>query len=360
MDVKKRKILVTQPSGIGDCIQFLPLFKYIHTYNNVEIDILIKNKQLEDILIPTGFFRRIIYMPEVLTKDLIFNSKTKKIIKELKREQYDVALSTFPCRGIYSALLMKLCGIPVRAQHIYKFKVFEKTALFVTHFCEVERKHLIYNNYALFREAGVLPKGIDIKEESVWKVTSEVAGRTATLLKEYFVDINENSKTIGVYPGGNAEFKRWSNSNWLSVIEWIEKEHPGFKIFVFIGPDEKILLPIFKMYERENMKVVFDRSFTDILSLLNGMTLFIGNDGGLSHVYSLFNKPQITLFGATDYAYAYPINPNSEIVLPDKDAPIWVPYKLFIKPESENVLNTITAQKVIDKLDGVIKKVIIK
>lgn len=350
----KKRVLIIQPSGIGDLIQIYPLIEILGLNENYQVDILIKNPQLDTIFKETNFFENIIQFNEIKTIQLFKPSIIKKW-KKLKGN-YDITISLFPGRGLYSALLKKLIGAKIRVGHKYRFKIFKNISTFLTTSINLERKHLLEINYDIFKAAGLLDDISlrDIKRDISWKIPEQYKNLGANFLKN---KIGFNN-LIGFYPGGNAEFKRWDYSKWNEFILKSAKKYPNKKFLLFFGPDEKSIFHLFDIYnDINNIFIVNNQSFETVLGIMSFLDFFVGNDGGLTHTFSLFNRPQITIFGATDHEYASPMNSKNVNILPkNKDfKPIWIPYDGFIFPEIDNMINEIAVEDILNATEILIK-----
>ncbi|MEA2624547.1 MAG: heptosyltransferase [Candidatus Binatota bacterium] len=98
-----------------------------------------------------------------------------------------------------------------------------------------------------------------------------------------------------VHPGSGGSHKRWSRSGFAAAArEWTEK---GGTSTVLLGPaesDEK------HWWQSQSVSVVDTPPIIDLVRILSGAGLYLGNDSGVTHLAAVSGSPGIALFGPTD------------------------------------------------------------
>ena len=117
------------------------------------------------------------------------------------------------------------------------------------------------------------------------------------------IPINSDiKKNIGIAPGAGDNDRRWPFSNYLKIANILRDK--GYKIYFFIGPDEKNLLKEcldnnFECPEwSKNQQVSKDIRLT--MNLAKKMSCLLANDGGTSWMFQFAGVKTLKIFGLTD------------------------------------------------------------
>ena len=117
------------------------------------------------------------------------------------------------------------------------------------------------------------------------------------------IPINSDIKrNIGIAPGAGDNDRRWPFSNYLEIANMLRNK--GYKIYFFIGPDEKNLLEEclnnnFDCPEWLNGEQISkDIRFT--MNLAKQMSCLLTNDGGTSWMFQFAGVKTLKIFGLTD------------------------------------------------------------
>jgi ADP-heptose:LPS heptosyltransferase len=109
---------------------------------------------------------------------------------------------------------------------------------------------------------------------------------------------------VVIHPMASAPDKTWSADRFLSVAEQLSDDLEP--IFIS-GPGEK--LDIFKQF-----RCMSGADLEQVISLMAGATLFIGNDSGPAHMAAAFGVPVVVLFGSSDPVIWAPWKTESEVL----------------------------------------------
>ena len=113
---------------------------------------------------------------------------------------------------------------------------------------------------------------------------------------------NDIKRNIGIAPGAGDNDRRWPFSNYLEIANMLRDK--GYKIYFFIGPDEKNLLEEclnnnFDCPEWLNGEQISkDIRFT--MNLAKKMSCLLTNDGGTSWMFQFAGVKTLKIFGLTD------------------------------------------------------------
>lgn len=108
-------------------------------------------------------------------------------------------------------------------------------------------------------------------------------------------------RPYAVIHAGAAYFtKAWPFPHFLSLASEIRELHELEPVFV-AGPGEEHLDK-----QVSGFQVHKDLPLADLMSLMAGADLFVGNDSGPSHLAAAFGVPCVTIFGSSDSAAWHP------------------------------------------------------
>ncbi len=308
--LRKERILIVQPYGIGDTIFMLPLLKAFRLQRNVEYIDCILGPRTTQLLGNIAYLDKIF----VIDKDrwqkqgkLATLFDKIKILAALKKRKYTTLLD-FSMQPEYSFWGMFYLAIPVRAGFNYR-----RRNSFLTHPLHLPQegfvdKHVIEYFSDLGRLLGV---SLSDKNPEI-PITSGQLAAANKLLSNVG---QRNNRYIVVSPGGgvtwgsDALFKHWPVEYFAELIKMIHSKISFDEIVVLGLKSEELLGEYLK--KNLNIKVLNLCGKTNLLeaaALMKTSLLFLGNDGGLVHLASSQNIPIIAFYGPADWRVygAYP------------------------------------------------------
>ena len=95
--------------------------------------------------------------------------------------------------------------------------------------------------------------------------------------------LSKKNLNIGIHPGSNINNgdKRWDVKKFIKLIEYFEKRK--FNVFIFIGNYDKELISELN-FKSKKIKIISNKSFNYVASLIKNLNLFISNETGLAHL----------------------------------------------------------------------------
>ncbi|MGC9031784.1 MAG: glycosyltransferase family 9 protein [Minisyncoccia bacterium] len=130
------------------------------------------------------------------------------------------------------------------------------------------------------------------------------------LKKNLYLSVNLNLKNEGeffvVHPGSGSKFKNWDKENYLQLCKKLKN------VKILLGPAENYDLKFWK----ENFKgeIIFSPSFDEIIEIAKRTIAYIGNDSGITHLFSITGIKTISIFGPTSPFIWGPRGENVKIV----------------------------------------------
>jgi ADP-heptose:LPS heptosyltransferase len=108
-----------------------------------------------------------------------------------------------------------------------------------------------------------------------------------------------------IQPTSKFFTKEWTPEGFAEVADYLAKHH-GFQVLVSGGPGEEARLRGVAQRCRGHVLVCGGVSVGELLWILRGAKLFIGNDSGPTHLAAALGVPTVVLFGSSDAEVWHP------------------------------------------------------
>ena len=154
--------------------------------------------------------------------------------------------------------------------------------------------------------------------------------------------LKKGKKNIIIGAGSSGPTTKWGTLNYIKLINKLQREKEWY-FFILGGPEEsKIASEIVNQVGKQNAVSLADKDVTEIISIISGVDMYIGNDSFGQHIASQCGKPSIVLLLDTPSAYsAY--SKNQHQITPDGVSVKNISHDSSFDP------NTIKIQTVLDK-----------
>jgi len=121
------------------------------------------------------------------------------------------------------------------------------------------------------------------------------------------------SPFLCLHPGSGSNIKNWPKENYLQVAllaggKW------NIPVVVLLGPAENKQADFWKGAVQKGVSVISQRSILDVLDLMSGAAMYVGNDSGITHLAAVLGIPAVALFGPTDPSQWHPLGPYVKIL----------------------------------------------
>ncbi|MEW5693225.1 MAG: glycosyltransferase family 9 protein [Candidatus Hydrogenedentota bacterium] len=338
-----QNILIILLGGIGDVIMFSPCLRFIrNAYPKSRISLLMSKGVMKDIL-EDGCY------DDVILYDGVYN-----VIKKVRSWRYDILISTFQINPLKSAILGKLCRIPVTiGEDLGMKKNIKKTTVFLTQcYHRKGKEHCLTINNNILRLLN-----LDNKDAKYYFPVSDDNRKT---IINFFSsnNINLDNFLIAIHPGSTEtlKIKRWPEENFSKVIDSISEDE-NITIFIMGSKEEVNLANEIIPAGKDNVintAGIFNLFETG--ALIERCNLIFGNDTGIIKIAEALDIPTISIWGPTDPAITGPYDRSKHIVI----------YKnlncspCFNYPEvgcnKPDCIETITVSEVLDVIQKRIKE----
>jgi len=107
------------------------------------------------------------------------------------------------------------------------------------------------------------------------------------------------SARLGFHVGSGSSLKNWPIDLWTELIQRLDG---SFDNFLLVGgeADEKVIHEFRERCGLGRLTTLLNASLADLCQALNGCTVFVGHDTGVTHLAAAVGIPTIALFGPTN------------------------------------------------------------
>jgi ADP-heptose:LPS heptosyltransferase len=349
------KALILIMSGIGNAVTTVPIIDNLNK-KGYKVDLLVNSNTVKK------FFEN--YSEVNAVYKLNFDFLIFSTLKNLQKNNYDYSMTIYPSQGSVSALILYMINSKIRVQnscsYFSKYMGMKLKRPLRILDLQITDKIFLSKNYKITGKKHAVHIMNDMLENLK---TSEKDLKLYYTLNHNQLEFSEtfwNSKNlknkfvIGLHTGtsGKPPFKDWPLEKWEELLLKINSNYPEFKFLLFIGPDEKEHVTYFNELKVPNLDFAKNLNISETISLISKCNFFISADSGLAHCASLFEIPQITMFGPVDYEYIQPFSKNCKILVPENYSSVYTPHEGFVsKPiECMENLNVNTVFEEFEKL----------
>lgn len=128
---------------------------------------------------------------------------------------------------------------------------------------------------------------------------------TPVLKRLQGLGLNSGAPYAVVQPTSRFVTKEWTCEGFAEIAGSLVKEH-GFQVVLSGGPGEESKLRSVAQRCKENVLICGGVSIGELLWVLRGAKLFVGNDSGPTHLAAALGVPTVVLFGSSDADVWYP------------------------------------------------------
>jgi heptosyltransferase-3 len=204
--------------------------------------------------------------------------------------------------GPRSALLSFASGISPRVcwEHRQFGFLYNILAPDPVYFYGTNDVHTVEQRMTQFYWAG-LPRG-PIPPSKVYPQPAALAAVQARLTA---LGIPPSQRYAVLRPGASMETKRWPAAQFLALARWLRDEH-GIIPVLNIGPGEESVAATPELDSPLAAVRMDGLSLSELIALIAGASLFIGNDTGPTHIAAAVDCPVVVIFGASNAVHWRP------------------------------------------------------
>ena len=279
-------IALWMPNWIGDVVFVLPTLQSLRRrYPNARITAIARTPS-DELLSSCRDLDTIIQFPRNRGDGYI---KQFNYAYGLRKYRFDLGI-VFP-NSIHSAMMLMFTGARFRIGYSICGR-----RIFLTHALPVTKKEKktsyrvgYFHKITSPLNLGLVPDRYDPK----WRRKSKLKLED-TLLK---AGVDKTDFLVIVHPGTSKPERAWHIERFSILCQKLIKEY-GMKIILLGSSKESQMLEnIRKLCSAEKVTIACELNLQEIVQLLEGSRLFIGNDSGMMHLASLVGTPIVGIFG---------------------------------------------------------------
>lgn len=287
------KLLVVRVKGIGNMVMFTPVLLALRKgMPNAEITILADKGSIE---VVSG--SNLIDEAVPFDVDGRFLEKLR-LIKYLRRKEFDYSIMTFPANKWQFNLLAFLIGAKRKVTHGYNGSKF-RTLYFLQNVRvpAVESIHDVKQNLNLLEVFGIS----DYKDKQFFYVSDE----DIEFAKDFFRN-NNLKKVIAIHPGcgDDSVYKRWPAEHFARLVCLLQEA--GCNPMLIAGPGEEDLVASINNPLGKKAVVLQKASLKKVAAVISLCSAFLSTDSGLGHIASAMGIPTFVVIGPTDFCRIAP------------------------------------------------------
>ncbi|MFZ0970211.1 MAG: glycosyltransferase family 9 protein [Candidatus Acidiferrales bacterium] len=115
-----------------------------------------------------------------------------------------------------------------------------------------------------------------------------------------------------IQPGARYFTKQWSLENFAATSRWLWKSR-GLRSVVNLGPDEQQMAASAAAQFGDSGVIPPSLNLRELIALIAGAKLFVGNDTGPSHLAAAAAVPAVVIFGSTSSVHWRPWQSNHRV-----------------------------------------------
>ncbi|MDE0636441.1 MAG: lipopolysaccharide heptosyltransferase II [Candidatus Poribacteria bacterium] len=309
-DYTPERILVVKLDHLGDVLLATPVFSNLRlAYPNTELHALI------------GTWGRIILEnhPDV-DKVLEYNSpafcrseqrtslkNALQLYRQLRHHKYDLLVEL---RGDWRTVCFALLRVTPRRLNRASLQIANKLG-----FPRFSGTHETVRNLDVLRRSGI-PTSI---ETTTFSVDRENEKWASNFLKTHQIQIEQ--PFIVIHPGSPIPLKRWDPKRYAELADWLIAQKRAQILFVGVKDEIPIINQIQDRMQGKSTNIAGKTNITQLASILQVCSMFIGNDSGPMHLAAAVGTQTIGLYGPSDPKRFGPVGNKCQTIQKKFDCP---------------------------------------
>ncbi len=294
---KGAAILIVRLRSLGDLILETPAIAALHAWRP---DLLIS------VLVEPRFFAVLEGNSDIA--GLILSHGLAKTAVAMRREKFSAVFNQHG--GPRSALLTAASGSPWRVcwkgfqySFLYNVLVPDACEFFGTPIVHTV-EHRISQFYSTGLPRGPIPRArIFPQAEAMRTVARKLAEKGIAARAPYAV----------LQPGGRLPAMRWPAAKCAQIARWLRERH-GIASVVDLGAGDTEIANEVRRELQDCAVIPEPLDLRELIALIAGARLFVGNDSGPAHVAAATGRPSVVIYGATNPAQWHPWQTEHRVV----------------------------------------------
>jgi heptosyltransferase-3 len=283
------KILIVRLRSLGDLVLETPVIAALHDWQpDLRVSILVEPRFAA------------VFEGNPAVSDLILSGGFLGTARELRRRRYPVVFNQHG--GPRSALLTAASRAPTRVG----WKGFQFSSLYNVRVPDAEEfygnptVHAVEHRISQFYWAG-LPRG-PIPPARVFPQPDAVASVAHALAQK---GIEAGAPYAVLQPGARLPRMRWPAAKFAELARWLRSERGISSVVNLASGDVEVAADV-RREMRDSAVILEALSLRELIALIAGAKLFVGNDSGPGHLAAASSCPAVVVYGPTNPAQWHP------------------------------------------------------
>jgi heptosyltransferase-2 len=126
--------------------------------------------------------------------------------------------------------------------------------------------------------------------------------------------LSGGERVVAVHPGSGSERKNWAAEKFAALSRWLVDECAVRLLVVQGEADEQPAGELIRLIAPRPFQRVTGLKLPELAAVLEGCSLFLGNDSGITHMAAAVRTPTVALFGPASFPIWEPRGPMTRIV----------------------------------------------
>jgi ADP-heptose:LPS heptosyltransferase len=277
------KIVILRLRSLGDLVLETPSIAAIHSWRpDLRIEVL-----LEPRFAP-------VFEGNPAVSKLLFSSGFLETARDLRRQHFPVVFNQHG--GPRSALLAFASGSPRRVC----WKGFQFSSLYNVHVPDAKEfygkavvhavEHRISQFYWTGLPRGPIPQAEVFPQQDAFEAVSQVLAQNG---------IERGAPYAVLQPGARLAPMRWPLERFAEIARWL-RAHRGIESVVNLSPADQEVEAAARNAMRDCAVIPAPLGLRELIALIAGARLFIGNDSGPVHLAAATGRPSVVIYGPTN------------------------------------------------------------
>ncbi|MBI3654532.1 MAG: glycosyltransferase family 9 protein [Acidobacteria bacterium] len=289
-------VLLVRLRSIGDTVLMTPCLEAIKTLRN-DIAITVISEPLAAPLLEDHPL-----VDRLLIADESFIARAR-LIRLLRRSHFDVAINLHG--GSTAALIARLSG----ASHTVGYADYKHSRLLTMRapapdvILQRAAIHSVEQQLALLYWAGLEtaqtppPLSLTINPAAAQRVSERL--HACGIKRAVNQEAEAANRFAIIAPAAALETKRWSANRFAQVVNHLSN-HWKLPCVVIAGREQEAIAHKVASLSLARPQVLTGLSLQELMVLIQLGELFVGNDSGPMHIAAAFNRPVVSIFGASN------------------------------------------------------------
>jgi ADP-heptose:LPS heptosyltransferase len=148
------------------------------------------------------------------------------------------------------------------------------------------------------------------------RVYPQQDARAAAVKKLDEAGISPGAPYAVIHPGGKYFTKRWAVENFVALARWLKGTYGIAPVFS-AGGNETAIVNELRKECRGDFALMDSLDLRELIALVAGARIFIGNDSGPTHIATAAGRPVVAIFGSSSSMHWRPWQTAHRVVQND-------------------------------------------